>query len=502
ARRGRGAAPPPRPRRRPSPRASAEGRSARSGHARQAQGVVPTRQSVQRLTDSSRQSPVPTVLTMDGSCVAEDFDEDMRECIAAYEESSLRCASPSGSLQMRPPTSSRARFVRQTNSLRDSWGSGPHGDPAGGAGEHPWPGAAPPGAAPGSPGGFQVPGAFGPVLTVMVGGVEFKSTGSTLRRAPHFESVLSQGGQLPNPLFIDRSGDLFKYILDYLRSGHWLLGSRACDEEFLGALRQEAAYYGLGGLVEANPWPCVSEYVTIWQYKDDTSLYVDCQEETIREDPDHKAPIKGLFRLCKYSGGLPLDLQTNVRRFKAASNYMQAALAYFGMSRPPKRQGGPAEGPRGSIHWRADLWEAGGGISEGRSAVVDRCAVIEREVWLMRRRLHQQVVLLLRMSPMLPAEVFNYACAAMPLPFYKFALGCLGSAVPISFWVFTSAQGAQLARDGDALEHGHGGAGAHRPTGRVTSFAFMAATFLADVLALYLWGLLARRGCGLAGGEG
>jgi len=97
-----------------------------------------------------------------------------------------------------------------------------------------------------------------------------------------------------------------------------------------------------------------------------------------------------------------------------------------------------------------------------------------------------KVVLLLRMSPMLPAEVFNYACAAMPLPFYKFALGCLGSAVPISFWVFTSAQGAQLARDGDALEHGHGGAGAHRPTGRVTSFAFMAATFLADVLALYL----------------
>lgn len=291
----------------------------------QAQGVVPTRQPPLRLTASSRQSPVPTVLTMDGSGAAdEDFDEDMRECIAAYEESSLRCASPSGSLQMRPPTSSRARFVRQTNSLRDSWGSGLHGEApgGGGTGEHSWPTGSPQGS-----GGFQVPGAFGPVLTVMVGGVEFKSTGSTLRRAPHFESVLSQGGQVPNPIFIDRSGDLFRYILDYLRSGHWLLGSRACDEEFLSALRQEAAYYGLGGLVEANPWPRVSEYVTIWQYKDDTSLYVDCQEETIREDPDHK----GLFRLCKYSGGLPLDLQTNIRRFKAASNYVQATLAYFGM---------------------------------------------------------------------------------------------------------------------------------------------------------------------------
>merc|ERR1719382_527722 len=94
-----------------------------------------------------------------------------------------------------------------------------------------------------------------------------------------------------------------------------------------------------------------------------------------------------------------------------------------------------------------------------------------------------KVVLLLRASPMLPAEVFNYACAAMPLPFWKFAVGSLGSVVPILFWVFTSAQGAQLARDCDHFEEDDG---KHRLTARIASFTFMAVTFVVDVLALYL----------------
>merc|ERR1740121_79081 len=96
-----------------------------------------------------------------------------------------------------------------------------------------------------------------------------------------------------------------------------------------------------------------------------------------------------------------------------------------------------------------------------------------------------KVVLLLRASPMLPAEVFNYACAAMPLPFWKFAVGSLGSVVPILFWVLTSAQGAQLARDCDDLEEDED-AGKHRLTARIASFTFIAVTFVVDVLVLYL----------------
>ena len=68
----------------------------------------------------------------------------------------------------------------------------------------------------------------------------------------------------------------------------------------------------------------LSAEVSVWQHKDDTSIYVDCLEQTIREeralagsapglalalsalsalsqDRDHQ----GLFRLCKYFGGLP-----------------------------------------------------------------------------------------------------------------------------------------------------------------------------------------------------
>merc|ERR1719433_1419345 len=129
------------------------------------------------------------------------------------------------------------------------------------------------------------------------------------------------GGQL----FIDRSGELFSYILEFLRTGHWLLRDRASDLEFIDALREEATFYGLGGT--ESILPRITEYVTVWQFRDDTSLYVDCFEHTIREDPDHQ----GLFRLCKYSGSLPLDQQTCTRRFKVTSHSVQSVLAYFGM---------------------------------------------------------------------------------------------------------------------------------------------------------------------------
>lgn len=180
----------------------------------------------------------------------------------------------------------------------------------------------------GASGGGGMPSCVvGPVLSLNVGGVEFKTTASTLRKAPFFEAMLGSGEHTTNPIFIDRSGDIFRFVLEYLRSGHWLLGDRADDVDFLSALREEANFYGLNDRPECRPWPRISEYMTVWQFRDDMSLYVDCLEQTIREDPAHQ----GLFRLCKYYGGLPLDQQTSTKRFKAASNYMQGVLAYFAM---------------------------------------------------------------------------------------------------------------------------------------------------------------------------
>merc|ERR1719198_579223 len=43
------------------------------------------------------------------------------------------------------------------------------------------------------------------------------------------------------------------------------------------------------------------------------------------------------------------------------------------------------------------------------------------------------------MSPILPAEVFNYACSMTSLTFLGYSIGCLGSLVPVAFWVCSTA---------------------------------------------------------------
>eukprot|EP00927_Polykrikos_kofoidii_P039564 TRINITY_DN33926_c0_g1_i2.p1 TRINITY_DN33926_c0_g1~~TRINITY_DN33926_c0_g1_i2.p1 ORF type:complete len:333 (-),score=43.86 TRINITY_DN33926_c0_g1_i2:100-960(-) len=175
----------------------------------------------------------------------------------------------------------------------------------------------------------------GPLLKINVGGEIFRATTSTLRRAPFFDSMLrhAEAGGIGTTVdedghfFVDRSGELFSYILAYLQSGHWLLRDRSSDMQFVNALRDETGFYGLDPAKGGYPNPRIPEYATLWQFREDTSLYVDCLEQTIREDPAHQ----GLFRLCKYSGGLPLDQQTTTKRFKATSHCVQSVLAYFAM---------------------------------------------------------------------------------------------------------------------------------------------------------------------------
>lgn len=60
-----------------------------------------------------------------------------------------------------------------------------------------------------------------------------------------------------------------------------------------------------------------------------------------------------------------------------------------------------------------------------------------------------KIVFLARMSPVLPAEVFNYACSlveALSVP--KYAVGCVGSIVPVSFWVTSTAHATTIAHSG------------------------------------------------------
>lgn len=240
---------------------------------------------------------VPSPPEGTGGTPWQDLEEDLAECIAVFQESG------------------------HAHPLEFPWVQGPRSSS----------GKVPSSGTPEEPLKF-----FGsPVLTINVGGKVFRTTASTLRKAPFFDSMLrlAEDGQLgmtvddAGRFFVDRSGELFSYILEYLRSGHWLLRERAADFEFVDALQEEAAFYGLQQVKDRLPMPRISEFVTIWQFRDDTAIYVDCLEQTIRQDPDHQ----GLFRLCKYSGGLPLDMQTCTKRFKATSHCVQSVVAYFAM---------------------------------------------------------------------------------------------------------------------------------------------------------------------------
>lgn len=232
---------------------------------------------------------MPSHLEGTGGTPAQDLEEDLAECIAVFQESGTASKAP-------------------------SWAPGEVLSPREEEHQH----------------------VFGsPSLAINVGGQAFHSTASTLRKAPFFNSMLrlAEEGQLGMTLddngrfFVDRSAELFSFVLEYLRSGHWLLRDRAADREFVEALREEASFYGLEQVKDNLPMPRISEVATIWQFRDDTSVYVDCLEQTIRQDPDHQ----GLFRLCKYSGGLPLDVQTCTKRFKATSHSVQSVVAYFTM---------------------------------------------------------------------------------------------------------------------------------------------------------------------------
>lgn len=67
----------------------------------------------------------------------------------------------------------------------------------------------------------------------------------------------------------------------------------------------------------------------------------------------------------------------------------------------------------------------------------------------------RRIVFLARMTPIIPGEVFNYACSAIPtLSAWDYGIGCIGSALPVSVWVGAGAQ-AESAAEGS--NGGHSG---------------------------------------------
>lgn len=56
-----------------------------------------------------------------------------------------------------------------------------------------------------------------------------------------------------------------------------------------------------------------------------------------------------------------------------------------------------------------------------------------------------KIVFMARSLPILPAEIFDYACSLTSLKIWQYAIGCLGSAVPVAFWTWTSAHATVAA---------------------------------------------------------
>lgn len=254
-----------------------------------------------------------------GGAIWSEEDEDLAECIAAWQESSGKIPDLMRILPSR--TGSRNGMVKgQISPSRTASVSPP-----------PLPRPHCPSAESASP--PPVPRPHCPsseVLSINVGGTLFTTTAATLRKSRLLEELLVQHtatwGKCSDEFFVDRPAELFQYILNFMRTGRWLLFERSSDVEFVETLREEVTFYEIVGPFHP-PAPQVTEHATIWQFRDEPNLYVDCCEQTIREDPAHQ----GLFRLCKHFGGLPLDQVANTKRFKLASHSLQSGLAYFAM---------------------------------------------------------------------------------------------------------------------------------------------------------------------------
>ncbi|RCH92770.1 hypothetical protein CU098_010333 [Rhizopus stolonifer] len=92
------------------------------------------------------------------------------------------------------------------------------------------------------------------LIRLNVGGDIFFTYYETLYSSRYFRVLLNNMQLVKNMtvdedrIFIDRSKELFKYVLQFLRVRHLNLGQK--DSDFLDDLREEALFYGINDLVE------------------------------------------------------------------------------------------------------------------------------------------------------------------------------------------------------------------------------------------------------------
>lgn len=110
------------------------------------------------------------------------------------------------------------------------------------------------------------------VVDLNVGGTTYSASRDTLSRCPVLSELVDGGPRdSQGRVFVDRDGPLFRFVLDFLRSGRLLL-----PEEFreLARLKDEARHFGLDALVTClsatsdppatvGPYPGQPGYITL-----------------------------------------------------------------------------------------------------------------------------------------------------------------------------------------------------------------------------------------------
>lgn len=131
------------------------------------------------------------------------------------------------------------------------------------------------------------------LIKLNVGGVPYQTTYSTLKTSPYFKGLFFYGADCldkleNNEILIDRDGDLFDHILEYLRCG------QICNDN-LEELRNEADFYMLRDMVERidnmlvqNLYSVKKEFMllTLEELKELSSL--SSKNEDVGTDPLYK----------------------------------------------------------------------------------------------------------------------------------------------------------------------------------------------------------------------
>lgn len=86
------------------------------------------------------------------------------------------------------------------------------------------------------------------IITLNVGGIKYTTTKSMISRAPESSLFTMTPSPQTGEIFIDRNGNLFQYVLDYLRDGNSI--ALPLDIQVCRALINESRFFNMSAFTQ------------------------------------------------------------------------------------------------------------------------------------------------------------------------------------------------------------------------------------------------------------